>query len=126
MYKRQRKNSNGQKANSRGGDISEEDIKGSGSIFQIAGANILLMRDKENADPVIRNTTKTMLSKNRWAGNTGPSGLWFYENQTHRLFDSASYWAEKNAEFEIPLDAYDNDEAYLMNQIAAHDAANPY
>ncbi|WP_278939057.1 DnaB-like helicase C-terminal domain-containing protein [Pseudomonas helleri] len=121
-----RKNSNGQKANSRGGDISEEDIKGSGSIFQIAGANILLMRDKENADPVIRNTTKTMLSKNRWAGNTGPSGLWFYENQTHRLFDSASYWAEKNAEFEIPLDAYDNDEAYLMNQIAAHDAANPY
>lgn len=88
-----RKNSNNQQANSRGAAISEESIKGSGSIFQVAGANILLMRDKENEDPIVRNTTKIVMSKCRWTGLTGPSGNWYYDNQKHTLYDYEDYFS---------------------------------
>ena len=80
-----RKNQSGAKANSRGAEISEEDAKGSGSIFQVSMNNILLMRDKEHEDPIVRNTTKVVVSKNRRCGNTGSAGYWFYDNYTSRL-----------------------------------------
>lgn len=80
-----RKNQSGAKANSRGAEISEEDAKGSGSIFQVSMNNILLMRDKEHEDPIVRNTTKVVISKNRRCGNTGSAGYWFYDNYTSRL-----------------------------------------
>lgn len=80
-----RKNSSGTRANSRGADISEEEIKGSGSIFQVSMNNILLMRDKLADDPVVRNTTKVLVSKNRRLGNTGSAGFWYYNGDTARL-----------------------------------------
>lgn len=80
-----RKNGSGAKANSTGADIHEEDIKGSGSLFQVSMNNILLMRDKENSDPNVRNTTKAVVSKNRRCGSTGPAGYWLYDNDTARL-----------------------------------------
>lgn len=80
-----RKNSSGQKANSTGASIHEEDIKGSGSILQVGGCNILFMRDKEAEDPVERNTTKVVMSKCRWTGITGPAGEIYYDNNTHTL-----------------------------------------
>lgn len=57
----------------------------SGSIFQVSMNNILLMRDKESSDPLVRNTTKVVMSKARRTGNTGPAGFWFYDNETSRL-----------------------------------------
>lgn len=80
-----RKNSSGNQANSTGGTIHEEDIKGSGSIFQVSMNNILLMRDKESDDPVVRNTTKVVMSKARRTGNTGGAGYWLYDNKTSRM-----------------------------------------
>jgi len=80
-----RKNGSGTRANSTGADIHEEDIKGSGSLFQVSMNNILLMRDKENPDPLVRNTTKVVQSKARRTGNTGPAGYWLYDNHTARL-----------------------------------------
>lgn len=80
-----RKSGSGAKANSTGADIHEEDIKGSGSIFQVGMVNILLMRDKEHEDERVRNTTKVVVSKARRTGNTGPAGFWFYNNKTARL-----------------------------------------
>ena len=85
-----RKNGSGVKANSTGGTIHEEDIKGSGSIFQVSMNNILLMRDKENEDPIVRNTTKVVVSKNRRCGNTGPAGFWYYDNNTARMQKGSS------------------------------------
>lgn len=82
-----RKNAGDQKANSAGGAIHEEDIKGSGSIFQVGMINILLMRDKENRDPLIRNTTKVVQSKARRTGNTGPAGFWRYDGETGTISD---------------------------------------
>jgi KaiC/GvpD/RAD55 family RecA-like ATPase len=80
-----RKSGSGAQANSRGAEIHEEDIKGSGSIFQVGMINILLMRDKEHEDARVRNTTKVVVSKARRTGNTGPAGFWYYDGQTARL-----------------------------------------
>lgn len=79
------KKSSGSTANSRGGEISEEMIKGSGSQFQVSMNNILLMRDKIADDPVVRNTTKVVISKARRTGNTGSAGFWYYNGETSRL-----------------------------------------
>lgn len=103
-----RKSGSGAKANSTGADIHEEDIKGSGSIFQVGMINILLMRDKENADERVRNTTKVVVSKARRTGNTGPAGWWFYNNQTSRLeegFDPEGDYSEDEEDFGV-LGAY--------------------
>lgn len=80
-----RKNTNGTQANSRGAEISEESIRGAGSQFQVSMTNILLMRDKVHDNPIIRNTTKVVLSKARRTGNTGPAGFWYYDNKTGRF-----------------------------------------
>ena len=80
-----RKNSGEKKANSTGGQIHEEDVKGSGSIFQVGMINILMMRDKENPDPLIRNTTRVVQSKARRTGNTGPAGYWRYDSETGNI-----------------------------------------
>ena len=93
-----RKNQVGKKANSKGGEISEEDIKGSGSILQIGMNNILMMRDKENEDEDVRNTTKVVQSKARRTGNTGPAGYWRYDNTTGTLIDVG--YVEMNTEDE--------------------------
>lgn len=103
-----RKNSTGAKANSTGADLHEEDIKGSGSIFQVSMNNILLMRDKENPDPVIRNTTKVVMSKARRTGNTGPAGYWLYNNETARLQKGKDPHGDYTADEELfaETDAY--------------------
>lgn len=73
----------------------------SGSIFQVSMNNILLMRDKTNEDPIVRNTTKVVVSKNRRCGNTGPAGYWYYDNNTSRLHKGAEPNSESDftAEF---------------------------
>lgn len=65
----------------------EMDIMGSSTIIKSAAANILLKRDKLAEDPIIRNTTTVMVSKNRVCGLTGPAGATYYDNQTHTLHD---------------------------------------
>jgi len=77
-----RKNSNNQKANSRGAELSEESIKGSSSAFQTAMNIWLFMRDKYHDDPVVRNTTKVVQSKARRTGLTGLAGYWYYNSET--------------------------------------------
>lgn len=103
-----RKSGSGAKANSTGADIHEEDIKGSGSIFQVGMVNILLMRDKEHPDARVRNTTKVVVSKARRTGNTGPAGWWFYNNETARLeagYDPEGDYSEDEEDFGV-LGAY--------------------
>lgn len=80
-----RKAQGGNKAGSVGGVIHEEDGRGSSSIFQNSMNNILIMRDKENENPEVRNTTRVVLSKSRRTGVTGPAGFWKYNNATSRL-----------------------------------------
>lgn len=81
-----RKNAGGQKANSEGGDLAEEDMKGSGCWFQTSMNNILLTRNKVHDNEIVRNTTTIKLSKCRRHGkNTGIAGWTHYNGDTGRL-----------------------------------------
>lgn len=111
-----RKNGSGATANSRGAEISEESIKGSGSQFQVSMNNILLMRDKVHDNPVVRNTTRVVLSKARRTGNTGTSGFWFYNGKTGRL--------EKGMNPDDVEDSFLEDEE-LFKTMGAYNSSNP-
>lgn len=87
-----RKNSGGNKANSRGADLHEEDFFGSSSIFKSSACNLLFMRDKEAEDEFERNTTRMKATKIRWTGRTSPfAGEYYYDNDTHRIYDKDYY-----------------------------------
>lgn len=86
-----RKSQSGQKDQSSGGMITESDIMGSSSVMKSSSANILLVRDKMNNDPIIRNCTKLFLSKNRLLSETGPAGVIYYDSNTHTLHDYDSW-----------------------------------
>lgn len=110
-----RKNQSGQKANSAGGNIHEEDVKGSGSIFQIGMINILAMRDKENEDENVRNTTRIVTSKARRTGQTGPSGFWRYDSESGKVVAVDDPGMDTSADEEFfdelgVLDDHQNDE----------------
>lgn len=90
-----RKSGRGEKANSKGADLSEEDMMGHSSIFKSGGINIVVSRDKENEDPFERNVTRSKITKARGVGRTGYSGDFYYENDTHTLYDKDWYLENK-------------------------------
>lgn len=99
-----RKAGSGEKAGSQGRDLVEEDFAGSSTIFKSGGINILAMRDKYHEDPVIRNTTRVILSKCRHTGASGPAGEWYYDNNTHTLHDKETFFKDNTIEASIPSD----------------------
>lgn len=96
-----RKNSGGQKANSEGGDVAEEDIKGSGAYFQISMNNLILTRNKVDSDRVRKNITKIKLTKCRRHGkSTGIAGYAYYDGETGRLVRAAGAGEELDTAME--------------------------
>ena len=90
-----RKSSGGSQANSTGASIHEEDFAGSSSIFKSAACNLLFTRNKEAECPIERNTTIMKMTKCRWTGRTDPhAGKYFYDNETHTLYDFDDYMAQ--------------------------------
>jgi archaellum biogenesis ATPase FlaH len=94
-----RKSSQGQKANSTGADLHEEDMHGSGSILKSGACNLLFMRDKEAEDEVERNTTRMKMTKCRWTGKTGYCGEYYYDNETHMMFDKEDWLKQHGGGF---------------------------
>ena len=66
-------------------NVNEYDLKGSGSINQIAFNTILLSRDKMAEDDYARNSTMVQVVKCRRTGATGMAGWLYYNSQTGRL-----------------------------------------
>lgn len=89
-----RKSSGGGTQNSSGAMISEEDFQGSSTIFKSAALNILLVRDKMNEDPIIRNTTLAFISKNRDNSDTGPAGEFYYASAEKKMYNKKRWIAE--------------------------------
>jgi len=90
-----RKSGGNKDAASSGAFIPEEAITGSSTIFKSASWVVMMMRDKYNEDPIVRNTTKLILSKNRSGGETGDCGSLYYDNQHHVLHDLDA-WVQEN------------------------------
>lgn len=81
-----RKNGLGGTANSEGGDLAEEDIKGTGAWFQTGMINLIFTRNKVHENPIVRNTTRVKMSKCRRHGkSTGICGWIYYDGDTGRL-----------------------------------------
>lgn len=66
-------------------NVNEYDLKGSGSINQIAFNTILLSRDKMSEDDYNRNSTMVQVVKCRRTGLTGMAGWLYYNSYTGRL-----------------------------------------
>ncbi len=94
-----RKSGGGNKQNSTGAMIAEEDFAGSSTIFKSAALNILLVRDKMAEDETVRNTTDIYISKNRDNGTTGPAGQCYYDNNTHQLHDLSEWLSKQGVAF---------------------------
>lgn len=95
-----RKSGGGQKANSTGADMHEEDIFGSGSLIKSAACNLLFTRDKEAEDDMEKNTTYMKMSKCRWTGNTGGAGQYYYDKETHTMHDKQDWCSKAGISFE--------------------------
>lgn len=83
-----RKTSGDRKSFENGAIPTDDDLKGSGSIKQIAFDIIALCRNKMAKDPIVRNTTKLYVLKSRYTGRTGFAGKFLYDNDTGRLIES--------------------------------------
>lgn len=76
----------GTKGASQGGDISEEDVKGTSQITGSATINLIIRRDKTASCPIKRNTTEIDITKNRTDGTTGKAvAKIFYDGNSHTL-----------------------------------------
>lgn len=82
-----RKTQSGQKAGSTGADLHEEDIQGASAAYKSAACNLIFGRNKEAEDDIERNTTIMKATKIRWTGKTGIAGKYYYDNESHRMYD---------------------------------------
>jgi len=90
-----RKTSGNQTAGSAGADLHEEDIIGSSSIYKSAACNLMFSRNKEAEDEIQKNTTTMKATKIRWTGKTGIAGKYYYDNESHTLYDLDD-WLEEH------------------------------
>jgi hypothetical protein len=89
-----RKTPNQAKQGSQGADLHEEDFQGTSSIYKSGAANLLFSRDKEAEDNFERNVTRMKMPKCRWTGETGLGGEYYYDNQTHTMWDKDDWLAK--------------------------------
>jgi len=72
--------------------LTEDDFAGVSNLVKSAGCNIFATRDKYAEDEYERNTTLVEVPKCRWTGKTGYGGEWFYEIETHTMYDKDDYF----------------------------------
>ena len=70
--------------------ITEDSLKGSGSLKQIAFQIIGFSRNKYSEDEAERQKVSISVLKNRFTGHTGPAGNARYDNITGRLYSTPS------------------------------------
>jgi twinkle protein len=68
-----------------GAATSLAQLRGSGSIGQLADMVLGLERHAQADDPIERNTTRIRCIKNRYSGETGPAGAVLYQKFTGRM-----------------------------------------
>lgn len=91
-------------------ELTEDDVHGISAIVKSGGANIFMSRDKYAEDDVEKNTTNITVGKCRWTGITGRVGDWYYDNNTHTMYDKDTYFSQNpNAKL--------NDELSFTNQM---------
>lgn len=75
-------------------ELSEDDVHGISAIVKSAGANVFMSRNKYAEHPIEKNTTFVTLGKVRWTGRTGRVGSWYYDNDSHTMYDLVQYFKD--------------------------------
>ena len=73
--------------------------QGHKGISKLADAVIFLERDKHNPDPIVANTTKVVVDKNRWAGDVGTAAYLAYNPLTGRMTETSEPLEDDNGDF---------------------------
>lgn len=79
--------------------ITEDDFSGVSNLVKSGGCNIAATRDKLAEDLIEKNTTDIEVLKCRWTGNTGWAGEWYYDNDSHTLYDKQDFFAKQEGAF---------------------------
>ena len=79
--------------------LTEDDFSGVSNLVKSGGCNIAATRDKLADDPLEQNSTEIEVLKCRWSGKTGYAGSWYYDNQTHTIYDKESYLEANTTNF---------------------------
>jgi twinkle protein len=93
-----RKPPGGDRSWARGAIPSEDDIKGSGSIYQIAADIVALSRDKMHENEYIKNTTTLHTLKCRETGNTGVADQLYFDPDSRLLVPADPFKSEDQEE----------------------------
>lgn len=80
-----RKSATGGKAAEEGGQISLDDIKGSGSLKQVPDVIVAKERNQQDEDPALRDISQLRVLKVRRGGKTGPADRIKYDVKTGRV-----------------------------------------
>jgi twinkle protein len=75
----------GNRGHEEGAATSLAQLRGSGSIGQLADMVLGLERHAQAEDPIERNTTRVRVIKNRYSGETGPACAVLYDKYTGRM-----------------------------------------
>ena len=78
-----------------GADLHEEDMMGTGDLYKSAACNLMFSRNKESEDDIERNTITMKATKLRWTGRTGIAGKYYYDNESHTMWDLDD-WLNRN------------------------------
>jgi archaellum biogenesis ATPase FlaH len=92
-------------------ELNEDSVHGISAIVKSSGANIFATRDKYDDCDIRKNITYPTLGKCRWTGNTGRINNWYYDLESHTMYDLKTY-AENNkgkipAGFDFDYDPFD-------------------
>lgn len=80
----------GDKGHEDGAQISLSHLRGSQSIAQLSDIVIGLERNQQHKNPLVANTTKLRVLKNRYSGQVGEAGFLFYDRDTGRMHEVGS------------------------------------
>ncbi|AHK11902.1 DNA primase/helicase [Vibrio phage CHOED] len=75
----------GDKGHEDGAQISLSHLRGSQSIAQLSDIVIGLERNQQHSNPLVANTTKLRVLKNRYTGEVGEAGFLLYDRDTGRM-----------------------------------------
>lgn len=75
-----------------GGQISLDDLRGSGSLKQLADTVLGFERDQQHEDPLFANTMGIRLLKDRFGGNTGLKAAMRFDQAHHKLLAADVQW----------------------------------
>ena len=99
-----RKSGLGQKSFETGGRISEDDLKGSGSLKQISFQTIAISRHKTHKNEEKRNISRIFVLKDRRTGHTGPAGGYKFNTVTGRLEDYDGVDFDNDDDYDINME----------------------